>query len=398
MQGPARTVVVAGAGIGGLTAALALARQGFGVTLLEQAAQLEETGAGIQLSPNATRILLDLGLGERLRADAVAPDALRVRQARSGRTIATLPLGRFEQRFGAPYWMIHRADLQAALVAAARSCPDITLLLGIRADDFAVHARGVTVQGRRADGTAFDQRGAALVAADGLWSTLRARLGQAAPPLFRRRAAWRASVPADAVPPQFRGPAIDLWLGASGHLVHYPVKGGRLINIVAIVADGWDRPGWSEPAARADILERFPARAWATPARDLLAAPERWLKWALFDRPPATWWGEGPVTLLGDAAHPMLPFLAQGAGMAIEDAAVLAQCLGRSPDDPAGALRAYEAARRPRTARVQRAARRTGGLYQLQPPASLVRDLGMRALGGDRLLARYDWLYDWKIA
>jgi salicylate hydroxylase len=389
-----RTIVVAGAGIGGLSAALALAGKGFRVSVFEQAARLEEAGAGIQLSPNATRILIALGLRERLTPHVVVPQALHVANAASGRDIVTLPLGEAERRYGAPYWMIHRGALQTALLEAARAHPDIMLRLGAKVDDCAAHPHGVTVHARSRSGAMLEEHGLGLVGADGIWSTLRARLGDRAPPRFRHRTAWRALVPTDAVAAEFRRPAVHLWLGPNGHLVHYPVQAGRLINVVAIVRDSWNKPGWSEPGSRDEVLNHF--RAWAAPARDLLAVPEHWLKWALVDRPPLRRWGDGPVTLLGDAAHPTLPFLAQGAALAIEDAAVLARHMANCPDDPAGAMRRYEAARRSRTAAIQRAARGTERIYRLPPAAALLRNLAMRALGGDRLLARYDWIYRWR--
>jgi salicylate hydroxylase len=198
------------------------------------------------------------------------------------------------------------------------------------------------------------------------------------------------------VAPEFREPMVHLWLGRDAHLVHYPVKAGRVINVVVITADDWSAPGWSEPASRVDLVARLPAEAWAPPARALIRLPEAWLKWALYDRQPIRRWSMGPVALLGDAAHPMLPFLAQGAAMAIEDAAVAAQCLARQPGDAAGALRTYCAIRRGRTRTVQHAAERNGARYHLAGPSSWLRDTAMRAMGGKHLLQHYDWIYDWR--
>jgi salicylate hydroxylase len=175
--------------------------------------------------------------------------------------------------------------------------------------------------------------------------------------------------------------------------VHYPVRAGALINIVGIASDDWQGPGWSEASSREDVLSRFSRWSWATPARDLLAIPERWLKWALYDLAPLPLRGTGPVTLIGDAAHPMLPFLAQGAAMAIEDAAVLAEALSAAPQDPIAAMRAYEGLREARTARMQRGASRLGRVYGLSGAAAAVRNAVMRGLGGARLLAGQDWIY-----
>ena len=391
---PDRHVVVAGAGIAGLTAALALARAGFRATVLEQAPRLEETGAGLQLGPNATRVLLALGLGPRLAPLVTVPQAVRVMSGGSGREIARIPLGRrAEERYGAPYWALHRGDLQAALADAADAEQDVTVELGAKIEGFAQHANGVTVLARR--GQAIDnERGMALIGADGLWSQLRECLQRQHPPHFSHRTAWRALLPAEAVKPQFREPIIHLWFGIDAHLVHYPVKGGGLINVVAIVHDEWNKPGWSTAGNRDEILRHFARFAWCETARELIAQPQRWLKWALFERQPFRA-GTGPVALIGDAAHPMLPFLAQGAGMAIEDAAVIADCLAQYRS-PADAFRNYETIRAPRTQRVRDASRKQGRIYGMSGPEALARNLGMRLLGGNRLLARQDWLYSWQ--
>ena len=235
----------------------------------------------------------------------------------------------------------------------------------------------------------------ALVGADGVWSTIATHLGQR-PPRFAHRVAWRALIPADAVPDEFREPLVHLWLGLDAHLVHYPVKGGRLINIVGIVHDEFRKTGWSAAGERSEILRHFARWSWANKARDLIALPERWLKWALYDRRQPFRKGMGPVTLIGDAAHPMLPFLAQGAGMAIEDAAVLGHFLAHFRDDPADALRGYEGARWHRAERAQQMSRKQGRIYGLSGPEALVRNLVMRSKGGEKLLARQDWLYSWR--
>jgi salicylate hydroxylase len=237
--------------------------------------------------------------------------------------------------------------------------------------------------------------GDAMIAADGLWSALRQRLGHDKAPRFAQHTAWRALVPAQAVGPKFTTPAINLWLGRNGHLVHYPVRGGAVVNVVAIMRDTWHETGWSAQASRDDILTRFAAGMWYAPARDLIAAATDWQKWALYDCAPLDRWGDGPVTLLGDAAHPMLPFLAQGAAMAIEDAAVVAQCLADT-DDAAAAFRRYEDKRRKRTARTQRAARRTGRIYHMGGAEAVLRTLALIGMRGAGLLRHYGWLYRWK--
>jgi salicylate hydroxylase len=387
-----RTVVIAGAGIGGLTAAIALARRGFPVTVLEQAERLEPIGAGIQLSPNASRVLNDLALGDRLAPQVVAPFALNVMNARSGRVLARAPLANAAQQYGAPFWVIHRGDLHAVLREALEAAAPGALQLGVRVEDIATDHNGVTVSGRK-DAQPFDAQGSVLIAADGVWSALRARIDPSAEPRFTQHTAWRALVPADAVAPAFRAPTINLWLGRHSHLVHYPVRGGSLVNVVAIVRDAWRETGWSAVGERDEILGRFPAGLWHAPARELIGAAQQWQKWALYDCPPLKRWGQGPVTLLGDAAHPMLPYLAQGAAMAIEDAAVLAASLAKTPDDAPAALRAYEAKRQRRTARTQTAARRNRTIYHM---GGGLRTLLLSAEGGRGLMRRYDWLYRWK--
>jgi salicylate hydroxylase len=393
---PARIVIVAGAGIGGLTTALALARNGFRVVVLEQAARLEETGAGIQLSPNAARTLIELGLGDRLRPHVVVPRALRVFAAKTGREIMRMPLGEIAlARYGAPYWMIHRGDLQKALADAVAQEREISLKLGMRMEDFVTHPNGVTVSARGINGF-WDEHGDGLIAADGLWSVAPERMGYNDTPKFSGRTAWRALLPASAVAPEFREPDIHLWLGRDTHLVHYPVKNGAVINVVVITTDAWNAPGWSKPASRVELLPHLPPAHWAAPARALVREPESWLKWALYERAPLPNWASGAVALLGDAAHPMLPFLAQGAAMAIEDASVVAYCLARKPDDVPAALKTYVAARRTRARAVQQMAARNGTRYHYGGLMAMLRNAAMSAMGGERLLRHYDWIYKWQ--
>jgi salicylate hydroxylase len=397
-----RTIFIAGAGIGGLTAALALAAKGFRVVVLEKAERLEEVGAGLQLSPNATHVLVGLGLAEPLRSRAVVPEAVCIMSARAGGELLRLPLGEAAgQHAGAPYWVVHRADLQGALAAEVADHPGIELRLGATFEDVAVHAKGLSIV-HRCGNLRQNELASALIGADGVWSTVRQNLFPEVRPRFSGLIAWRGTIEATQLPKDYGSRRVQLWMGPNAHLVAYPIAGGRQINVVAVVPGTWNRPGWSTPGDSSEVLDAFPASHWPGPARMMLAAVDGWRKWALFGVPEGGCdWSKGSVALLGDAVHAMLPFAAQGAGMAIEDAAVLAHCLGGnatdSPASVAAALKQYGRARQARVRRVQRTARRNGRIYHLTGPAALARDLTIRALGPQRMLARQDWIYDWRL-
>ncbi len=402
-QGATPHVLIAGAGIGGLTAALALARVGASVAVLERAPALEEAGAGVQLSPNAGRILDRLGVLASLERHAFAPEGIRVRAAGSGRQLSFMPLAGARARWGAPYLVVHRADLQGALLAAVAGESAVRLHLGTAVAGFGVtagkdpvsgddSAAGVTVTVRQGALTR-TVSGDALIGADGVRSAVRARLvaGVDDAPLETGRTAWRTTVEATTLDPLFRAPETGLWLGRDAHLVHYPLRGGGQVNVVAIIREATAaNDGWSAPGDAATIGERF--ASWHRSARRLVDAAPQWTKWPLSDRRPLPAWNAGPVALLGDAAHPILPFLAQGAAQAIEDADALATAVAGARS-MADALADYSRLRCARARRVQDAARRLGRIYHLAGPAALARDTAMAALGPRRLLARYDWLY-----
>jgi salicylate hydroxylase len=394
-----RTIFIAGAGIGGLTASLALAQQGFRVVIIEKAERLGEVGAGLQLSPNASRVLVGLGLQDRLAGRVVVPEAISLMSARGGGEIIRLPLGEAaSQRAGAPYWVMHRADLQAALQAAVNDQPDIELRLGCQFEDAAAHAKGLTIV-QRSGMTRRHDLALALIGADGIWSTVRNHLFPQVQPRFSGLIAWRGTLEATQLPREYASRRVQLWMGPNAHLVAYPISGGRQINIVVVVPGTWNRPGWSAPADGNELRSEFASPTWPGSARMMIGAVDGWRKFALFTVPDGFRWTDGAIALLGDAAHAMLPFAAQGAAMAIEDAAVLAKSLAgcdQSGPSIAAALQRYARLRRSRVARIQRTARGNGRIYHLTGPLALARDLAIRALGADRLLAWQNWIYDWR--
>ncbi|MCK0198570.1 FAD-dependent monooxygenase [Ancylobacter sp. 6x-1] len=393
-------IVIAGAGIGGLAAALAVARTGRPVTVLERAVALEEAGAGVQLAANATRCLAALGVLDRLRDAAVHPRAFRICDGISGRLLAEADTARdAEAHYGGPFLVVHRADLQRALLEKAAEIPEIELKLGRTVEDFSdPEGKPFLTVSVSHEGEREAIRCAALIGADGLRSTIRARLSPSAIPVFRKRAAWRATLPVDEVPGAFVegglvAPVVRLWMGPGAHMVAYPVKAGRALNLVVVTADERAAHGWGFGAAREELVALF--RRWHPEPRNLLAEPDAWLRWALCDLEPLHQWGLGRVTLLGDAAHAMLPFLAQGAAQAIEDACVLGACLAVKGRDEHVALRAYEQARKARTRRVQKAALGMDRIYHLGGPARLARDFVIRNQSGASLYRRYGWIYGW---
>jgi 2-polyprenyl-6-methoxyphenol hydroxylase-like FAD-dependent oxidoreductase len=381
-------VLVAGGGIGGLTLALALAGREFCSTVLERSSFTEETGAGIQLGPNATRALRAFGVLEAIEAQAFKPEALELFDGLSGRRLATMPLGpTIEDRYGAPYLTLHRADLHAALLQACQNQPPIELKP--RFEVTAVEQHDATVTASATTGKVME--GSILVAADGLWSTLRARVDPHAAPRFAGQTAWRAVLLRASLPSPFHASVIGLWLGPRAHLVHYPVRGGKELNLVAVVEGGSAEHGWDRREDQTALLARF-AR-WAKTPQSLLEMADGWRAWSLYRLPPLRRWSAGRIALLGDAAHPVLPFLAQGAALTIEDAVTLADCLGACVTDPEPAFSRYEALRRKRTARIQQLSARMGRIYHLGAVGRIARNAVLRRRRPAKLLSSFDWLY-----
>jgi 2-polyprenyl-6-methoxyphenol hydroxylase-like FAD-dependent oxidoreductase len=382
--------LVAGGGIGGLAAALGLAGHGRAVRLFEQAQAFEEVGAGLQMSPNGVAALRALGAWEAVEPSCVIPSEIHMRDGRSGALLQRIRLGKaFENRFGAPYRVCHRADLLAGLLAAARQTGNIELNTGrkaLSAEDLKDSARLAFAEGQSATGRA-------VIAADGIRSTLRAGTAGAILPAARRVTLYRSLVPLEKVPPEIEADCVTLWLCPGGHVVHYPVSNWRNFNIVAAADGDPGESGWQTPAASGEVARRF--MGVCEELDSLLAAPATWLRWPGADLPVLPSWSSGNMALLGDAAHASLPFLAQGAVMALEDAVVLSrETAGAQP--AAEAFRAYERQRKPRTSRIQEQSRRMCRIYHAGGLTALARNLTLHLASPSFALNRLEWIYRWR--
>ena len=383
-------VLIAGGGIGGLAAAVACTQLGVPVQLLERAAQLSEVGAGIQIGPNVTRILQAWGLGDALAQVAAFPPRLQARDAQTGQVLGTLPLGeRAQALYGAPYATVHRADLQGLLHRAAQSA-GVDIRLGQTVQGWRDTADGLEVS--TAEGASV--QAGALIGADGVWSEVRQQLLGDAPARFTGHLAYRALVAQADLPAHLRSDQVTVWMGPRLHVVHYPVRSGQWLNLVAIVHGVKPEPfqDWDQVGHTQTLMQ-----AMGAVGRDLherLASVPAWRQWALHDREPlngAKQMAQGRVALLGDAAHPMRPYLAQGAGMAIEDAQALALSLCAGGASVPDQLYSYAQARWARNARVQARAIRNGRIFHAQGAVALGRNLSMRLMG-ERVMD-VPWLY-----
>lgn len=394
----AHQLLIAGAGIGGMSAALACAREGHAVTLLEQASAWQPVGAGIQMGPNATRQLQAWGLNVGLDAMAARPQNLQVRDAQRGSVCGQMRLGDdFLQRYGAPYLTMHRADLQGLLAMTLAGTPGVQLTMGTEVQSLTQSPGAVQIGVQLGDvkpvQTAVQMEAQALVAADGLWSRVREAVLHDGLPVATGHTAYRALLKQSDLPKTLRNQDVTAWLGPDMHAVHYPVCRGEWLNVAVFLESpkSLEASGW-HAAGDAEVLRNSTLHCHAS-LQNLLQAAGDWGIWSLHIRPPLRGpeeMAQGRVALLGDAAHPMLPYLAQGAGMAIEDAACLAQSLSVGSDLPV-ALQAYANARWRRNARVQSRAGRNSKIFHAKGLIRWGRNWLMQGLG--RHVLDVPWLY-----
>jgi len=382
-------VLIAGGGIGGLTAALALLRRGFDVSVFEQAPELKEIGAGVQLGPNGVRILYELGLEEPARRLGVDAQAKEVRIWNTGKTWPLFNLGEESMsRYGVPYLMMHRADLHSMLLEAVRGIKPGACMVASRAAGFEQDAEGVTLileDGRRI-------RGDVLVGADGLHSATRRALFGPDKPEFTGGCCWRGIIDVEHLPEHLRRPVGVNWIGPNGHVILYPLRSGRLLNFVGHVErDDWAGESWTEEGSVAELRADY--AGWHDDIQTIVGQIAVPYKWALFLREPLAQWTRGRVTLLGDACHATLPYLAQGANMAIEDGMVLARALDEFDDAPE-ALRRYEKARKERTTQIVRKSSENLGRFHnhalLDPDTA--DDYVNSEWAPDKIRDRYEWI------
>lgn len=383
------SVVIAGGGIGGLAAAYVVGRQGHDVTVLEQSAAFGEIGAGIQLGPNIFRMFEVLGLTQAIDRVAFFPPGLGMNDVRTGEKVVRVPLADVARAaYGHPYGVIYRADLHDVFLDACKALANVTLRTECKVEGYRQDAQGVTVQLVGGESV----RGDALLGADGLWSRVRQSVVGDGKPRVSGHIAYRAVLKREDVPAHLWSDDVLLWGGEKTHLVHYPLRRGELFNLVAVFHSNKYDEGWNTFGDTAELNERF---AEAVPqVRELLQKIETWKMWVLCDREPVKNWTDGRVTLLGDAAHPMLQYLAQGAGQAIEDAVVLGEALRHTGNDVPAAFQKYQKARYLRTGRVQLTARFYGDIYHA---SGVTRELRNRMFQGGQESAGFaglKWMYE----
>jgi len=382
-------ILIAGGGIGGLAAACGLARKGHRVMVVEQSAKLGEIGAGIQIGPNAFHCFDYLGVGDAMRAEAVYIDALRLMDAQTAEDITAIPLDDpFRRFYGNPYAVVHRADLHGVLLRACVDSPLVELRTGQRVTGYTQDGTSVSLQ---VDGGAAI-RGRLLIAADGLRSPIRAQMVGDGPPRVSGHTTYRSVIPVARMPEDLRWNAATLWAGPKCHIVHYPLKGGAVFNLVVTYHRDVTEAIAGRPVPKEEVAQGF--EHIHPKARQVIEHGENWRLWVLCDREPISNWVDGRVALLGDAAHPMLQYFAQGACMAMEDAVALADCMTPDGADPEPALQRYQQMRRVRTARVQMNSRLIGEyIYHPDDAKAAVRNEIMRGMSPEDWYRQLDWLY-----
>ena len=387
-----KRIAIAGAGIAGLTTALALLQQGFKVDVYEQASQLGEVGAGLQISPNGTRVLQSLGLEKALLSVVCQAKGKEIRMWNTGQRWKLFDLGDdCLSRFGAPYWMVHRGDMHKILLEAFNARSDKPVRLNARVVSAQSTASGASFELQ--DGSKYHAFG--LIAADGVHSVLREKLLGEDKAQFTGLLAWRGLVPIHAISSHLQAQVGTNWVGPGAHVITYPVRGGQLMNVVGIIEkDGWRGESWTEQGTHEELLQDF--GHWHEDVGELMCKIEQPFKWALLGRSPQKGWAQGSICLVGDSAHPTLPFLAQGANMAIEDAAVMARCLA-AQDTSAKAFEQFENLRWQRTADIVNRSSDNAKRFhnsQLSDPAKAV-DYVSSEWEPEKVRRRYDWLFEY---
>jgi salicylate hydroxylase len=383
-----QSVIVVGGGIGGLAAALALARKGIAVRVFEQAPEFKEIGAGIQLGPNVFRMFEYLGITENVTKLAVFPEHLLMLDSVTGQEVTRIALDdEFKNRFQYTYAVIHRADLHRVLLETIQEDGLVELTPATKIVAVEEKSNGVTVRTDAGQQHSAD----ALIGADGLWSTIRSLIVNDGKPTVSGHISYRAVLPTSEMPKHLRWQSMVLWAGEKVHLVHYPLRGGELFNLVATFHSNKYEEGWDSFGDADELHERFACTC--SEVRTLLAKIESWRMWVLCDRAPAKQWSRGLITLLGDAAHPMLQYLAQGACMAIEDAVCIADFVEEADRDFTAAFEAYQTARYLRTGRVQITARVYGEFFHASGVARELRNMFLGSRSRDDGLRSMEWLY-----
>ena len=384
-------VIVAGGGIGGLAAALALVRQGFNVKVLEQSPQIGEIGAGIQLGPNAFHAFDALGVGEKARSRAVFTDEMVMHDALDETLVGRIATGEaFRQRFGNPYAVIHRVDVHLSLLEGAQETGKVEFLTSTRAVHVEQDDAGVTV----IDQNGQQHRGLALIGADGVKSVVRQQYVND-PPRVTGHVVYRSVIDKKDFPVDLQWNAASIWVGPNCHLVHYPLRGGEQYNVV-VTFHSRDKEEWGvTEGSREEVQSYF--QGICPKARQLIDLPKQWKRWATADREPIGQWSFGRATLLGDAAHPTTQYLAQGACMALEDAVTLGEALRACHNDFVQAFELYQRSRVARTARIVLSAREMGRIYHAKGVERLVRNELWKGRTQERFYDAMEWLYGWNV-